>query len=135
MKYLKKFNENNYDICLFTEDELIDIETMFLEYVDKYNIGELKENDEVLYFDKDGQKLQYTIGRYRNVVIEIFFYESDDEIASELYLDIKSKFLPRIEKFGYRIIHFSKHGNEDWNSNRDDYDDEVKKTITITITK
>ncbi len=131
-------NREMRDVSLFTNDEVIDIENMFLEYVDKYQMGNLKlEHDEdddadYAYYDKDGAEFQYEVSKYRNVAIDIY-YTGDSRLKSkEIFKDIKDNFIPRLKAFGYYVIHFGEsYGN--WHSNGEIEDD--KWEITLTITK
>ncbi len=139
MKYLisyKLFEARGVYFPLFTDDEVMDIENMFLEYADKYKMSNLKfEHDEdddadYTYYDKDGTEFQYNVARYRNVAIDIY-YTGEKIKSMEIMNDIRDNFIPRLKKFGYDIIHFGESFG-DWHSNGD-IDD--KREITITITK
>lgn len=142
MKYLltyKLFEDREIrDVSLFTNDEVIDIENMFLEYVDKYKMVNLKfEHDpdddvDYVYYDKDGPEFQYDVSKYRNVAIDIYYTGDSRQKSKKLFKDIQDNFIPRLKAFGYDIIHFGEsYGN--WHSNEEIEDD--KWEITLTITK
>jgi len=129
------------DVSDFTHDEVMDIENMFLEYVDKWGMQEVKfehdDDEDVDYplYDVNGVDFQYHVGRYRNVAIDIYFLQSQDEKGKEIEKDLKDNLLPRIERFGYDVIYF---GNDwgDWKgSNDDSILSDSKREITIVIAK
>jgi len=127
------------DASLFTQDEVMDIENMFLEYADKYSMQEVAyEHDDdgnVNYpiYDVNGVDFQYHVGRYRNVAIDICYTEDVKVEAQEIKKDLESNFLPRLKRFGYDIVFFGEDGG-DWKDNGDSYIDN-KWEITIVITK
>ena len=128
------------DASLFTSDEVIDIENMFLEYVDKWGMQEVKfqhdEDDDVEYpyYDINGADFQYHVGRYRNVAIDIYFLKYNYGKSMEIEKDLRDNFLPRIKNFGYDIVYM---GNDwsDWKDLEDEIDEDEKREITIIITK
>lgn len=129
------------DVSDFTHDEVMDIENMFLEYVDKWGMQEVKfehdDDEDVDYplYDVNGVDFQYHVGRYRNVAIDIYFLQSQKRRGKEIEKDLKDNLLPRIERFGYDVIYF---GNDwgDWKgSNDDSILSDSKREITIVIAK
>lgn len=128
------------DASLFTHDEVMDIENMFLEYADKYGMQEVAfehdddDNADYPIYDVNGVDFQYHVGRYRNVAIDIYYLEKDIEKSKQIEKDLRDNFVTRIERFGYEIIFM---GNDwaDWKSNSDDIDYDDKREITIVITK
>jgi hypothetical protein len=144
MKYLKTINElfearEIRDASLFTPDEVIDIENMLLEYVDKWEMKEVAyeydEDDNANYpiFNVNGADFQYHIGRYRNVAIDICYREINKGKAEEIKKDLENNFIPRLKRFGYDIIHFDEDSG-DWKDNGDTFIDD-KMEISIVITK
>lgn len=124
----------------FTHDEVIDIENMFLEYVDKWGMQEVKfrhdedEDVDFPYYDVNGADFQYHVARYRNVAIDIYFLEHLYHKSKEIEQDLTANFLPRIKNFGYDIIYI---GNDwgDWKDLEDEIDIDEKREITIIIGK
>ncbi len=132
-------NRDVKNTSLFTEDEIMDIENMFLEYADKYGMQEVAyehdnfENVDYPIYDVNGADFQYHIGRYRNAAIDICYTENVINKAGEIKKDLEENFLPRLKNFGYEIIYFG----EDWGDWKDNSDDNIgnKWEITIVITK
>lgn len=142
MKHLIKYKlfETKSDPSLFTHDEVIDIENMFLEYVDKYKMQEVKfqhdedEDADYPYFDINGSEFQYHVGRYRNVSIDIYFLRENSALSKEIEDDLRNNFVPRIKNFGYDV-HYMDNTWGDWKDLEDEIEDEEKREITIIITK
>lgn len=151
MKYLKTYTlfegreplpltREKKDASLFTHDEVMDIENMFLEYVDRWGMREVAfqhdEDEDVDYpvYDVNGVDFQYHVGRYRNVAIDIYYMEDLYEKSKEIEKDLRDNFLPRLERFGYDIVYM---GNDwsDWKDINDNIAPDDKREITIIITK
>lgn len=105
---------------LFTVDERDLFDDLLTEYIDKYNMVEMKIDDEgCYYYDEDLPRIQYCVQRLRNIGIDI---ESPLEIPiRDIFIDLKDNFLPRVERYGYNVYHCS----EDHSS--------AKNEINITI--
>jgi len=138
MKHLidwKIFEDRLPRASLFTNDEVIDIENMFLEYVDKWGMEEVDYdiNDHPIY-DVNGSEFQYHIERLRNIAIDIYYKDNMKSKAKDIEKDLEKNFIPRLKRFGYNILYFGNDRNN-WKESIEDYIQEEKSEITIVITK
>jgi hypothetical protein len=133
-------NRISRHISNFTEDELIDIENVFLEYADKYNIKDIKiesdeddPNENHLLFDINVSEFQYEIARYKNLAIDIY-YIGNREIGDIIFNDIKINFTNRITKVGYSVISCSRTSSQ-FRTNSPTYMSDRMWDISIVIGK
>jgi len=144
MKHLKTYklfeSREKKDASLFTHDEVMDIENMLLEYVDRWGMREVAfqhdEDEDVDYpvYDVNGVDFQYHVGRYRNVAIDIYYMKDLFEKSKEIDKDLRDFFLLRFERFGFDIVYM---GNDwaDWEDISGNILSDDKREITIIITK
>jgi hypothetical protein len=141
MKHLidwKIFEDRLPGASLFTNDEVVDIENMFLEYVDKWGMEEVDylrdEDGDYPVYDVMGAQFQYHIERLRNVAIDIYYTDNMKSKAKDIEKDLEKNFIPRLKRFGYNILYFGNDRNN-WKESIEDYIQEEKSEITIVITK
>lgn len=110
------------DVSLFTPDEKDLFEDLLQEYIDRYSMVEMPQDfNEMHFFDETIPRIQYLIQRSRNMGIDI---ECNSDISLiELYNELLSSFMPRLEKYGYVIMY--KEFQEQYDTN----------SITIVVTK
>ena len=105
-KWVKNLINEEYkperNLSNFTPEEVQEIKDIFLDVADEFSMQYrvIGEDDEL--YNNNGAAIQYNIGCYRNVFIEIYSEGDTEPIARY----IKDKIIPRIESIGYKIFNF-----------------------------
>lgn len=126
----------------FTDDNVTDIENMFLSFMYDFleenktsfsTMGEYEEGR--IFFNIEGPKIQYNIDNLKNIGLDICVLVDDYElIYNKLFKELSKKFIPRLQNSGLLVIHFDKYQEIDYSSNDINYDFDIRQ-ISITISR
>jgi len=100
IKSFENFNDSRKSLCLFDKSDIMLMEDLLLEYIDKYNLINIDDVNQ-----KNENDIYYEVNCARNLFIDITGSWENIDLIKEIWDDIKKNLIERTKKLGYNVHH------------------------------